>query len=76
MMNSFARLFIALGVVFLLIGVVLYVLGRFNLPLGRLPGDIRLEGRNFTCLFPLGTSLLLSVALTVLLNLIVRLFNR
>ncbi|RME05551.1 MAG: DUF2905 domain-containing protein [Anaerolineae bacterium] len=75
-MNSFARLFIALGVVFLLIGVVLYVLGRFNLPLGRLPGDIRLEGRNFTCLFPLGTSLLLSVALTVLLNLIVRLFNR
>ena len=44
--------------------------------LGRLPGDIRVERKGFSCYIPLATSILVSLVLTVLLNLIVRLLRR
>lgn len=75
-MGSLARLFILLGLIFLVIGGILYLFGRAGLPLGRLPGDIRIERGNFTCLFPLATMLLLSVILTLLLNVIIRFLNK
>ena len=62
--------------VFLFISGLLYLAARFNLPLGRLPGDIRWQSGNFTCIIALGTSILLSILLTVLLNVIVRFLNR
>ena len=71
-MVPLARFFLFLGSIFLLIGGVLYLLARFNIPLGRLPGDIRIEGQNFRFYFPLATSLLLSLVLTVVLNLLAR----
>jgi len=49
---------------------------RLDIPLGRLPGDIRIERGNMTCLIGLGTSLLLSVVLTVILNIVIRLVNK
>lgn len=61
----------AAGVLFLAGGVV-YLIGRTGLPLGRLPGDIRIERENFTCIFPLATSIIVSLLLTVGLNLLVR----
>jgi len=51
---------------------MLYALGRWGLPLGRLPGDIVVQRGPVTCVFPLATSLLLSVLLTLLLNLLAR----
>jgi hypothetical protein len=63
------------GLAILLVGGGLYLAGRLSLPLGRLPGDIRIERGNLTCLIPLATSLLLSVVLTVVLNLLVRMFK-
>ncbi len=72
-MENLARLLFFAGLVLILIAGGLYFLGRFNLPLGRLPGDIRIEGENFTFYFPLATSLLLSILLTLLLNGIARL---
>jgi hypothetical protein len=71
-----ARFFLALGVIFLLIGGLLYLAARVGLPLFSLPGDIRIERENFTCVFALGTSILLSVLLTVILNLLARFLNR
>jgi hypothetical protein len=65
-----------LGLAILLVGGGLYLAGRLNLPLGRLPGDIRIERGNLTCLIPLVTSLLLSVVLTIVLNLLMRMFKR
>jgi len=59
----------------LLIGVILVVLGGLLLLvgkvpfLGRLPGDIVIERKNFTFYFPLATSILLSIVLTLLLSL-------
>ena len=75
-MTSFSRLFVILGIVFLLVGGGLYLLGRMNIPVGRLPGDFRIEGKNFTFYFPLATSILLSIVLTILLNIVVRIFGR
>ncbi len=75
-MLNFARLLIFLGLALLVIGGAIYLLARLNLPLGRLPGDIRFQSGNFTCLIGLGTSLLLSILLTIVLNVIVRLMNR
>lgn len=75
-----ARLFLILGIIFLVISGILYLGARFNLleriPLGRLPGDFRFQNDNVTCLFPLATSLILSIVLTILLNIIIRFLNR
>lgn len=69
---SIARFFLLLGVVFLIIGGLIYLATRLGLQWGNLPGDIRIEWGNFTCLIGLGTSILLSLILTVLLNLLTR----
>jgi uncharacterized membrane protein len=75
-MNSLARLLVILGVVLILACGLVYLLGRLNLPFGRLPGDIRLQRENFSCFFPVTTMVLLSIGLSVLLNIILRLLNR
>lgn len=64
------------GIVLLVVGGMMYFAGRYGPPFFRLPGDIRIEGQNFTCVFPLVTSILLSILLTVLLNVVVRFLNR
>jgi Protein of unknown function (DUF2905) len=66
------KLLIVLGAILLVAGVVLFLLGRTSLPLGRLPGDIVYRGKNTTFYFPLATSILLSVVLTVVLYVIGR----
>jgi len=66
-MSEFGKLLILLGVVLVVAGVVLVLLGRTNLPLGKLPGDIIYRGKNTTVYFPLATSILLSVILSVVL---------
>lgn len=75
-MMSLARLLILTGVIFLVVGGLIYIAAKSGLTLGRLPGDIRLQSGNMTCVIALGTSLLLSVVLTFLLNLVIRLLNR
>lgn len=69
-MSDLGKLLIVLGIVLVVAGVVLTLLGRTNLPLGRLPGDILYRGKNTTFYFPLATSILLSVVLTLLLYVI------
>lgn len=71
-MNDLGKLLIALGVILLLAGLLLIFLGRTNLPLGRLPGDIVYRGKNTTFYFPLATSIVLSVLLSLLLYVISR----
>ena len=66
---------VALGGIILLTGVLFLLFGRTTF-LGRLPGDIRISNGNFTCIAPIATMLLLSLVLTVILNLLARFFNR
>ena len=54
------------------VGLVLILVGKTNLPLGRLPGDILYRGKNTTFYFPLATSILLSVVLSVALYVVGR----
>ncbi|HEY3081561.1 MAG TPA: DUF2905 domain-containing protein [Chloroflexota bacterium] len=70
-MPELGRVLIAVGVVILLVGVLLTFVGR--IPLGRLPGDIVVQRENVTCAVPLATMLLVSVLLTIVLNVIARL---
>jgi hypothetical protein len=67
------RWLIAVGVALAVIGCLILLLGRTGLPLGRLPGDILYRGKNTTFYFPLGTSILISVVLSIVLFLIGRL---
>lgn len=64
------------GVVLIVLAGLVYLAYRANLPLGRLPGDIRWQSGGMTCMIPLATSILLSLVLTVLLNIIIRFLNR
>jgi Protein of unknown function (DUF2905) len=71
-MSELGRVLIVLGGVLILAGIVLVLFARLHLPLGRLPGDIVYRGKNTTFYFPLATSILLSVLLTLVLYLIGR----
>jgi hypothetical protein len=71
-MTELGKLLIVLGVVILIAGAVLLLLGRTNLPLGRLPGDIVYRGKHTTFYFPLATSIVVSVLLSVVLYVISR----
>lgn len=71
-----ARILIIVGLILAALGGLLLLLNRFGLSLGKLPGDIRIEGENFSCVFALGTSILLSILLTLGFNLLIRLLNR
>lgn len=75
-MFSLARVLILFGLILIVIGGVIYIFARFNIPLGRLPGDILIRRDNFTCMIPIVTSILLSILLTVGLNIIIRLLNK
>ena len=56
----------------LVAGGLLLLLGRTGLPLGRLPGDISYRGKNMSVYFPLGTSILVSVLLSLVFYLLSR----
>jgi hypothetical protein len=71
-----ARIFLLLGVAFLIMGGLFLLFDRLGVSLGRLPGDIKVEGSNFTCLIGLGTSIVLSILLTVVLNLLLRFLGK
>jgi hypothetical protein len=74
-MESLGRVLLVLGGLLALVGLVLTFAGRFSW-FGQLPGDIHIQRGNFSCSFPLVTSLLLSLLLTVVLNLILRLLRK
>ncbi|HET6208244.1 MAG TPA: DUF2905 domain-containing protein [Terracidiphilus sp.] len=65
-MNELGRAILGLGLLLVLIGGVLMLAARFGLPLGRLPGDIAYRGKNFSFYFPIGTSILISIVLSLL----------
>ena len=59
------RILVVVGAVVVVAGLILMALGRVNLPVGRLPGDIVYRGKNTAVYFPLATSILLSVVLSL-----------
>lgn len=75
-MENMARYLMFGGIILFLIGGGVYLASKFGIPLGRLPGDIRIEGGNGSFYFPLTSSILVSVLLTILLNIISRFLQK
>ncbi len=74
-MTDLGRVLLLIGGVFFLLGLMLILLGRLPF-LGKLPGDISFQWGNLQVFMPLATMILLSVVLTVVLNLVVRALNK
>jgi len=70
--TEIGKTLLGLGLVIVGIGLVLMLVGRTNLPIGRLPGDILYRGKHTTFYFPLATSILVSVVLSLVLYLVGR----
>ena len=66
-MYGLGRMLIGLGLLLVVTGAAVIVLGKVGLPLGRLPGDLSYRGKHVSVFVPLGTSLLLSVLLSLVL---------
>lgn len=71
-MSEIGKILLLAGVLIAAAGIVLMLVGRTNLPVGRLPGDILYRGKHTTFYFPLATSILLSVVLSLVLYVIAR----
>ncbi len=75
-METIARYLMIGGIILFLIGGGVYLAAKFGIPLGRLPGDIRIVGKNGSFYFPITSSILVSVILSVVLNLISKFLNK
>ncbi|MFC2026020.1 DUF2905 domain-containing protein [Chloroflexota bacterium] len=75
-MISLTRILIVSGLMLIIAGGLIYLATRSGISLSRLPGNLILEGKNHTCVFALGASILLSIILTFGLNIIIRLWNK
>jgi hypothetical protein len=75
-MEAIGRALMLGGVILFLVGSAAYFAARFGLPLGRLPGDIRIEGPNGSFYFPLTSSILVSILLTIVINLAIRFLKK
>jgi hypothetical protein len=71
-MNEIGKVLVGLGLLLVFVGVLVLVAARTGLPLGRLPGDFAYRGKHVSIFFPLGTSILISVVLTLALYLLSR----
>ena len=65
-MSDLGRILVTLGLVLVGIGLMVLLFSRLNVPLGRLPGDMTWKGKNWVVSFPLMTSVLASLLLTLI----------
>jgi hypothetical protein len=65
-MSDVGKILVVIGLSLAVLGGLIWLGGKMNLPLGRLPGDIRIDRENFKFYFPLTTCLLLSAVLAII----------
>jgi hypothetical protein len=75
-MENFARILVIGGIIMILIGGCFFLAARIGLPLGKLPGDIKVQGENASLYIPCMTSIILSIVLTIVLNIVIRFINK
>ncbi len=67
LVQHIGKFLIVLGIILVTIGALLLLLKNSGLPLfGKLPGDIVIQKKNFTFYFPVATSILLSIILSII----------
>jgi hypothetical protein len=60
------KILIIIGIGFIAAGAMAFLLQKFNIPLGRLPGDIFIKKENFSFYFPITTCILVSVVFAII----------
>lgn len=68
-MNGIGKMLLILGVFLTLTGAAIMLAGKLGIPFGKLPGDITYHKKNVTVFFPLGTMLVISLTVSLILNL-------
>ncbi len=68
--SGFGKWLILFGLGIAVIGILVWLAGKSGFPFGSLPGDIRVERPGFSFNFPVMTSIVISVLLTVILNIV------
>lgn len=71
-MQNFGKAVLVMGLILAAAGALLMIAGKFGLPLGKLPGDITYHKKNVTIFAPLGTMLLISLIISLILNIFSR----
>jgi len=66
-MSDLGRILIGLGLLLVIVGAIFLLFQRMNVPLGRLPGDFSWKGRGWAVSFPLASSIVISVVLSLIL---------
>lgn len=74
--ESIAKWIILSGLALVTFGGLVWLVARAGLPLGSLPGDVRIDRPGFSLHFPIVTCIILSVVLTVLINIVMHLLRR
>ena len=73
---SLARIVAVFALVLLVVAGLLFLAAKFNISLGKFPGDFVFKKGNFTCGVPLVSSLLISIVITVFLNILFALLKK
>jgi hypothetical protein len=72
MKNFISNIFIILGICFFIFGIIIKMFPNF----GKLPGDITIKGKNYVIYIPIISSIILSIFITMVLNIILTLFKK
>jgi hypothetical protein len=75
-MEQTAKILVLLGGVFILAGGIVYLLSKLNINFNRMPGNFVYSGENVTVYIPCAAMILISILLTVILNVIIRMINK
>ena len=75
-MENIGRFLMIGGIILFVVGGLIFLASKFGIPFGRLPGDIRIERDSFSFYFPLASSILISIVLTILFNIVIRFFKK
>ncbi len=72
---TFGKILVGLGVSIAIIGAGIWLLGKSGVPFGSLPGDIRIERGKTSFYLPIATCIVLSIGLTIVVNVLLRFFR-
>lgn len=75
-LSNLSKYLFFLGIGILFFSFVLFLFSKSSIPLGKLPGDISLKGEKSSFYFPIVSCLLLSIILTIIINLFIYLFRK
>lgn len=74
-LENLGRIIVGAAALLFVVGLLIFALGKLT-GLSKLPGDLVYTGRNISCFFPIATSILISIVLTIIVNLILYLTRR